>query len=106
MKSVINTAPKKVGWSFWIGWVGLTIMGGLAGNYIADILGLGMRSGSTDAGILFSMLGSGVFALCVSAAQWFLLRRLFSKTAWWLVAGTFGRALGMLIGSIALDNDQ
>lgn len=102
MKSAINTAPKKVGWSFWVGWVGLTIIGGLAGNYIADILGLGMRSGSTDAGILFSMLGSGVFALSVSAAQWFLLRRLFSKTAWWLVAGTIGRALGMLIGSIAL----
>jgi hypothetical protein len=98
----MNIAQKQVGWNFWIWWVGLTIIGGLAGNYIADMLGLGMLSWPTNTGILFSMLGSGVFALSVSTAQWFLLRRLFSKTAWWLVAGTFGRAFGMLIGSMIL----
>ncbi|HVN14140.1 MAG TPA: hypothetical protein VMT73_00245, partial [Anaerolineales bacterium] len=98
----MSIAQKQVGWSFWIWWVGLTIVGGLVGNYIADMLGLEMLNRPTDAGILFSVLGSGVFALCVSAAQWFLLRRLFDKSAWWLVAGTFGRAFGMLIGSITL----
>jgi hypothetical protein len=98
----MNIAQKQAGWSFWIWWVGFTIIGGLVGNYIADMLGLGMPGWPTDTGILLSMLGSGVFALSVSTAQWFLLRRLFSKAAWWLVAGTFGRAFGMLIGSIAL----
>jgi hypothetical protein len=48
------------------------------------------------------MLESGVLALFVSAAQWILLRRMFSRTAWWVVAGTFGRAFGMLIGSITI----
>jgi hypothetical protein len=98
----MNIEQKQVGWSFWIWWTGLTIIGGLAGNYIADMLSLGMLNWPTDAGILLSMLGSGVFALSVSAAQLILLRRLFSKTAWWLVAGTSGRALGMLIGSITI----
>jgi hypothetical protein len=98
----MNIEQKQVGWSFWIWWTGLTIIGGLAGNYIADMLGLGMLSWPTDTGILFSMLGSGVFGLCVSAAQWILLRRMFPKTAWWLVAGTFGRAFGMLIGSMTI----
>jgi hypothetical protein len=96
----MNSTQKQVGRRLWIWWVGCTIIGGLAGNYIADTLSLGMRSRPTDAGILFSMAGSGVFALCVSTAQWFLLRRLFPKTAWWLVTGTLGRAFGMLIGSI------
>jgi len=98
----MNIGQKQVGWSFLIWWTGLTIIGGLAGNYIADRLGLGMAGWPSDTGILFSMLGSGVFALFVSAAQWIVMRRLFSKTAWWLVAGTFGRAVGMLIGSMAI----
>jgi hypothetical protein len=98
----MNIGQKQVGWSFWIWWTGLTIIGGLVGNYIADKLSLGILSWPADAGILFSMLGSGVFALAVSAAQWILLRRLFSKTAWWVTAGTLGRAFGMLIGSVTL----
>ena len=98
----MNIGQKQVGWMFWIWWTGLTIIGGLAGNYIADTLSLGTLGRPTDAGILFSMLESGVFALLVSAAQWILLRRLFSGTAWWLIWGTFGRALGMLIGSITI----
>jgi len=87
---------------FWIWWTGLTIIGGLAGTYFADLLSAGTLGQPTDAGILFSMLESGIFALFVSAAQWLLLRRLFCNTAWWLVAGTFGRAVGMLIGSMAI----
>jgi hypothetical protein len=98
----MNNEQKQVGWSFWFWWVGCTMIGGLAGNYIADKSGLGFLSQSTNAGILFSMLASGVFALAVSIAQWFLLRRLFSRAGWWLVAGTSGRAFGMLIGSITL----
>lgn len=98
----MNIEQKQVGWSFWIWWTALTIIGGLAANYIADMLGLGILGGQTDTGILLSMLGSGVFALLVSAAQWILLRHLFSKTVWWVVAGTLGRAFGMLIGSIAI----
>src|ERR1043166_982684 len=98
----MNITQKQVGWSFWVWWVGLTILGGLAGNYVADLLSLGMLSRPTDAGILFSMLGSGIFALAVSTAQWFLLRRLFPNSVWWLVAGTLGRAFGVLIGSITL----
>ncbi len=98
----MNIKQKQVGWSFLIGWTGLTIIGGLVGSYIADRLGLGMLNWPTDTGILLTMVGSGVFALCVSAAQWILLRRLFSKTAWWLVAGTFGRGFGMLIGSMTI----
>ena len=98
----MNIAQKQVGWSFLIWWTGLTIIGGLVGNTIADRLNLGILNWPTDTGILLSMLGSGVFALTVSAAQWILLRRLFSKTAWWLVAGTLGRAVGLLIGSFAI----
>lgn len=98
----MKITQKQVGWSFWIWWTGLTVIGGLAGNYMADRLGLGILSRPTDAGILFSMLGSGLFALSVSAAQWILLRRRFSKTAWWWIAGAFGRAFGVLIGSITI----
>src|ERR1700690_2256669 len=98
----MNIAQKQVGWSFLIWGAGLTVIGGLAGNAVADRLVLGMLNWPTDTGILFSILGSGVFALTVSAAQWILLRRLFSKTAWWLVAGTLGRAVGLLIGSFTI----
>ncbi len=98
----MEIGQKHIGWRLWLWWVGLTIIGGLTGNFIADRLGLGISSRPTDEGILFSMLGSAVFGLLVSAAQWFLLRRIFSKSAWWLAAGTFGRAFGMLIGSIVL----
>lgn len=98
----MNIEQKQAGWSFWIWWTGVTIIGGVAGTTVADKLSLGMLSGQNDAGILFSMLGSGVFALFVSAAQWILLRRLFSNSAWWLAGGTFGRAFGMLIGSITI----
>ncbi len=98
----MKSGQKQVGWMFWIWWTGLTITGGLAGTYFADLLSAGTQSQPTDAGILFSMLESGIFALLVSAAQWFLLWRLFTNSAWWLVAGTFGRALGMLIGSMTI----
>ena len=98
----MNIEQKQVGWNFWIWWTGLTIIGGLVGSYIADRLGLGVVNAQTEMGILLSMLASGIFALAVSAAQWVLLRRLFPKSAWWLVAGTLGRAFGVLIGSIII----
>jgi uncharacterized integral membrane protein len=98
----MNATQKQTGWNFWIWWVVLTIIGGVVGSYVADRLSLGMLNWPTDMGILLSMVGSGVFALAVSTAQWFLLRRLFSKSGWWIVAGTFGRAFGVLIGSMLL----
>lgn len=98
----MDTAKKQVGRDFWIWWAGITILGGIAGNYVADKLGLAMLNWPTDVGVLLSMLGSGVFALFVSTGQWLLLRRLFTKAGWWVASGTLGRALGMLIGSITL----
>lgn len=93
---------KQVGWVFLVWWTGLTIVGGLVGDYIAEILGLGTQGLDTAAGVLLSMLGSGVFALAISVAQWILLRRYISKSIWWLVSGTVGRAFGVLIGFIAV----
>jgi hypothetical protein len=98
----MSIRQKQVGWNFWLAWTGLTIAGGLVGSRIADLLSLGMLNRPTDEGILFSMLGSAVFALTVCAAQWIVLRRMFSGFSGWLVAGTLGRALGFLLGSFAI----
>jgi hypothetical protein len=98
----MSTEQRQVSRGFLIWWTGLTLAGGLAGNFIADRLGLGVPGGRTDDAILLSMLASGLFALCVSLAQWVLLRRLFSGAAAWLLAGTLGRAFGMLVGSMAI----
>jgi hypothetical protein len=96
----MNSEQKQVGWIFVVWWIGLTIVGGLVGNYIADKLFAGLQDSNTYWWILFSMLSSGVFGLTVSAAQWILLRRYIPKTIWWMVTGTAGRATGALIGSI------
>ena len=98
----MNSEQKQVGWIFLVWWTGLTIVGGLSGDYIVDTLGLGTQGLNTAAGVLLSMLGSGVFALSISSAQWILLRRYVSKSGWWLIAGTVGRAFGVLIGFIAV----
>ena len=96
----MNSEPKQVGWLFVVWWTGLTIVGGLVGNYVTDKLFAGLQASNTYLGILFSVLGSGVFGLTVSAAQWILLRRYIPKTIWWMITGTAGRAFGALIGSI------
>jgi len=96
----MNSETKQVGWLFVVWWIGLTIVGGLVGNYVADKLFAGLQVSNIYLGILFSMLGGGVFGLTVSAAQWILLRRYIPKTIWWMITGTAGYAFGALIGSI------
>jgi len=93
----MNMGQKQVGWGFWAWWTGLTILGGLAGHYISDALGFGFEQG-----IYSAMLGSGVYALFISAAQWIVLRRLFSGSRWWLLAGALGRAFGAMVGWITV----
>ena len=95
----MNSEQKQAGWMFVVWWIGLTIVGGLVGNYVAEKLFAGLQASNTYWGILFSMLGSGVFGLTVSIAQWILLRQYIPK-ATWMITGTAGRAFGALIGSI------
>jgi len=94
----MNNEHKQVGWIFAVWWTGLTIVGGLIGNYAVETLLARFQNSGTVWNILLSLLGSGVFGLMVSASQWILLRRYISKSIWWIVTGTAGRASGALLG--------
>jgi len=98
----MNSEQKQVGWMFLVWWIGLTIVGGFIGSYLSDLIGWGMQDLGGDAGTLFFMLDNGVLALTVCAAQWILLRKHFDRSFWWLIAGTFGRFFGVLIGYMAV----
>ena len=91
----MNMEQERIGWTFGAQWAGLTILGGLAGHYISDALDLGF-----DQGILFAMLGSGIYSLLISVFQWVILRQQFSNSGWWLLAGFLGRAIGVMAGWI------
>jgi len=98
----MNSEKNRIGWKFWGLWVALTIAGGFVGNFISDAIGWGRQDVSGDVGTFFFMLDNGALALVVCAAQWILLRNHFSKSFWWVLAGTFGRFFGVLIGYIAI----
>ena len=98
----MNSKQNRIGWKFWSLWVVLTIAGGFVGNLISETIGWGRQDVSGDVGTFYFMLYNGTLALVVCAAQWILLRNHFSKSFWWVLAGTFGRFFGVLIGYIAI----
>ena len=84
---------KHFDWNFLAWWMGATILGGLIGHFVTET-----RVFILDQGVLSSMLVSGIYSLLISTFQWILLRRRYSISGLWILAGTLGRAIGAVLG--------
>jgi len=76
---------------FVLQWMGLTIVGGLIGRSVAGLL-------SPDPWM--SVFRGAVIGLGMGSAQWFMLRRFFPRSAWWVVATMAGWAFAAVFNSV------
>lgn len=82
---------KKMGWVFWLGWIGSIVAG------IAILIGFVNIFTHTSAVWIFTIgVGSTGFL------QWLMLRRYVQNAWWWLAANVvYGLIIGWLVGSTA-----
>jgi len=94
----MSNEQKQVGWSFIVWWTGLTLIGGFASVYLGfePLGGKGVAFSVDLMNYLHIYVSLGL--VLVSLAQWILLRRYIPNSAWWIVTGVVGFALGILSG--------
>src|SRR5215470_20022144 len=79
-----------------IQWVGLTLLGLIAGLALALPLGVPIFA------VLGAMVGTpvvlGIVGLSLGTAQWPIIRRHIKSPWWWIVGSTLGMAVGLTLG--------
>lgn len=78
-------------WSFWLRWVGATVLGYVVGWTLGFILGHVLLGNV--------MLGVGVGA-GVGFMQWSLIRGLFERPGWWIAYTTVGLAVAVAVHAV------
>ena len=84
-------AKSSVGWAVWLWWV-LASAGGGAVGFAAAVALLDLMSAALqraiDEVVIFGLIGAALGTM-----QWLVLRGLFSRAGWWVVASTVGAAI-------------
>jgi hypothetical protein len=82
-------------------WIGLTVVGLAAGLALALPLGVPIFA------LLGAMAGTpivlGIVGLGLGTAQWPIVRRHISSSAWWVVGSTVGMAVGLTVGVVLVE---
>lgn len=75
----------EIGWSLWLCWVLVTVIGAITG-WVLDPIFYDLLGG--DVGLFSNTIVAGIVA-----SHWLLLRWWFSRTVWWVLATLLGLAL-------------
>lgn len=82
-------------------WIALTILGIVGG------LALALPLGAPIFAVLGAMAGTpivlGIVGLSLGTAQWPVIRRHISSSAWWVVGSALGMAVGLTLGVILVE---
>jgi hypothetical protein len=82
-------------------WIALTVLGLAAGLALALPLGVPIFA------VLGAMAGTpivlGIVGLGLGTAQWPIVRRHISSSAWWVVGSTVGMAVGLTAGVVLVE---
>jgi hypothetical protein len=82
-------------------WIALTVLGIVAGLALALPLGVPIFA------VLGAMAGTpivlGIVGLSLGTAQWPVIRRHISSSAWWVVGSAVGMAVGLTLGVILVE---
>jgi hypothetical protein len=82
-------------------WIALTVLGIVAGLALALPLGVPIFA------VLGAMAGTpivlGIVGLGLGSAQWPVIRRHISASAWWVVGSAVGMAVGLTLGVILVE---
>jgi hypothetical protein len=82
-------------------WIGLTVLGIVAGLALALPLGVPIFA------VLGAMAGTpivlGIVGLSLGTAQWPIIRRHISSSAWWVAGSAVGMAVGLTLGVILVE---
>lgn len=82
-------------------WMALTVVGLVAGLALALPLGVPIFA------VLGAMAGTpivlGIVGLSLGTAQWPIIRRHISSSAWWVVGSTVGMAVGLTLGVVLVE---
>jgi hypothetical protein len=84
-----GSSNSSVGWKWWLGWVGVNILGCAVGMLISFLL----------AGFIGDIAAFAVFGALLGLAQWTLLRRRLQQSYWWIVAGALSAPLGLFLAN-------
>lgn len=79
-----------------IQWLGLTVMGQLAGLALVLLLGLPIFAIADT--IIGTPIVLSIVGLSLGTAQWPIIRRHLSPSWWWVVVSALGMSLGLTIG--------
>ncbi len=82
-------------------WIALTVLGIVAGLALALPLGVPIFA------VLGAMAGTpivlGIVGLSLGTAQWPIIRRHITSSAWWVVGSAVGMAVGLTLGVILVE---
>jgi hypothetical protein len=82
-------------------WIALTVLGIVAG------LALALPLGAPIFAVLGAMAGTpivlGIVGLSLGTAQWPIIRRHISSSAWWVAGSAVGMAVGLTLGVILVE---
>jgi hypothetical protein len=92
---VLRRQLKPAGW-----WILASIIGFGIGKVLGD------QVATSVGGLVGSALGGAVIGLVAGALQWLVLQRKVAASGWWVVASTFGWALGWAIIRLVPDTAE
>lgn len=96
MTEMVNTKKVSIRWMMWLKWVLASTVGfvvGIGGSLVAS---------ST----VSETIASVVFGAISGLVQWFLLRKIFRHSGWWILANVLGISLGFATTRIILWTGQ
>lgn len=94
---------SKIGWSFVVAWalfvpIGQSISRGLVTILFGNLLNLP----NSPVSYLLLFLVNSLIGAGIGLTQWFLLRSWHYKNGWWILATSFGWAVGVLVDAFTM----
>ena len=81
-----NIYGRTPGLLMWVGWLGLTALGGVIGSFLLSVVS--NANASLNGLLIWCYLASPLFF--VALGQWVLLRRFAPQAGWWLLTTVLG----------------